>query len=85
MNFIELGAFENARSALQTLRQYSQDRKNIPEMYSILIPDALKYFQEIIKCKEQNKKIEKFVYDEAFKEKRYYHKQYIQEKMNELI
>lgn len=85
MNFVELGAFENARSVLQTLRQYSQDRKNIPEMYSILIPDALKYFQEIIKCKEQNKKIEKFVYDEAFKEKRYYHKQYIQEKMKELI
>jgi hypothetical protein len=85
MNFIELGAFENARSALQTLRQYSQDRKNIPEMYSILIPDALKYFQEIIKCKEQNKKIEEYLFHEAFKEKRYYHKQYIQEKMNELI
>lgn len=84
MNFIELNAFENARSALQTLKQYFQDRHNIPEMYAVLIPDSLKFFHEIIKCKEQNKKIEKFLYDEAMKEKRYYHKQYILQKMNEL-
>jgi hypothetical protein len=84
MNFIELNAFENARSALQTLRQYYQDRANIPEMHSVLIPDSLKFFQEIIKCKEQNKKIDKFVYEDAFKDKRYYHKQYIQQKMKEL-
>ncbi len=84
MNFIELNAFENARSALQTLRQYYQDRHDIPEMYSVLIPDSLKFFQEIIKCKEQNKKIDNFLLDEAFKEKRFYHKQYIQQKMKEL-
>lgn len=85
MNFIELNAFENARSALQTLRQYYMDRKDIPEMYAVLIPDSLKYFNEVIVCIEQKKKIDRFLFDEACKDKRYYHKQYIIKKMEELL
>lgn len=85
MNYIELRAYENALSALNTIRQFYQDRKDeIPEMFAVLIPDALKYFGEIIKCEEQGIKLDELIYDEAKSIKRYYHVNYILKKMEKL-
>jgi len=84
MNYIELKAYENALSALQSIRQFSQDRTEIPKMYSVLINDSVKFFNEIIKAEESGRKIDEIVYKEAHGPARCYHKQYIWDKMEKL-
>jgi len=85
MNYIELKAFENALSSLQTIRQFYSDRKDIPEIFAVLIPDALKYFGEIIKCEQEGIKLEPQIYDEAKDGRRYYHVKYVLDKMEKLV
>jgi hypothetical protein len=84
MNYIELKAYESALSSLNSIRQFYNDRKEIPGMVGELILDSLKYFNEVIKCEEKGEKIEGTIYEEANSGKRYYHKQYILEKMEKL-
>lgn len=84
MNYIELEAYESALSALHTIRQFYTDSKEIPEIARVLIPDALKYFGEIIKCGEEGKKVDGLLYKKAHSGKRFYHAAYIREKMESL-
>ncbi len=84
MNYIELGAYESARSALHAFRQFYKDNEEIPKIKYVLIPDALKYFTEIIKSSEENKKIDEFLYNEAGDGRSFYQRQYILEKMENL-
>ncbi|MBS1513787.1 MAG: hypothetical protein JSS63_02070 [Bacteroidetes bacterium] len=83
MNYIELKAYESAYSSLQTIRQFCNDRE-IPEMFAVLIPNALKYFNEIIKCEEEGKKLDDQIYDEARDGRRFYHVNYLLGKMEKL-
>lgn len=84
MNYIELKAFESARSALHAFKQFYKDNDDIPKKMFILIPDALKYLSEIIKCLEENKKFNEMLYKEANDGRRFYHRIYILEKMEKL-
>ncbi|MBX7046733.1 MAG: hypothetical protein K1X86_12940 [Ignavibacteria bacterium] len=84
MNFIELKAYESALSSLSTIRQFYRDRRDeIPEMFAVLIPTSLKYFNEIIKCEEEGNHFDEAYYNEAFAAGRYYHKLYIVEKIKQ--
>jgi hypothetical protein len=80
MNYIELKAYESAFSVLHTIRQFYLDR-DIPQVYSGLMEDSIKFFNEIIKAGEEGRKIDGHIYDEAHSDKRYFHKQYIYDKM----
>ena len=85
MNYIELKAYESALSSLNTMKQFYKDNfKDIPEIAKPLIPDALKYFGEIIKCTEEGKKADGLLYQELNSGKRFYHAAYIREKMEKL-
>lgn len=84
MNYIELKAYESARAAIHAFKQYYKDNDEIPESYRSGIPEALKYLNEIIKCEEEGKKIDDFIYNEAHNGKRYYHAIYIRDKMEKL-
>jgi len=85
MNYIELKAYESALSAVQMLKQYYNDRKDMPELLSGNFPDSLKYFQEIIKCEMEGKKIDGFLYKTALNGKTFNHRQYLLEKMEKLL
>jgi hypothetical protein len=85
MNYIELKAYENALSSLQTIRQFYNDRKDIPEIFAVLIPDAIKYFGEIIKCEMEGIKLEPQIYAQAKDGRRYYHAKYVLGKMEKLM
>lgn len=85
MNYIELKAYENALSSLQTIRQFYNDRKDIPEIFAVLMPDAIKYFGEIIKCEQEGIKLDPRIYDEANDGRRYYHAKYVLAKMEKLM
>ena len=84
MNYIELKSYESALSALHTIKQFSHDRKDIPEMFAVLIPDALRYFHEIIKCEEEGRKADGLIYQDVFSGKRFYHMAYVMDKMEKL-
>ncbi len=84
MNYIELKAYESALSSLNTLKQFYKDSyKDIPDIVRPLIPDALKYFAEIIKCEEEGRKADPILYKELHL-KRFYQAAYIREKMDML-
>lgn len=85
MNYIELKAYESALSAVQTLRQYYNDNKDMPEMFTINFLESVKYFYEIIKCEMEGKKIDGFLYETAKNGKSFNHRQYILEKMEKLL
>jgi hypothetical protein len=85
MNYIELKAYESALSAVQTLRQYYNDNKDIPEIFTINFSESLKYFHEIIKCEMEGKKIDGFLYETAKNGKSFNHRQYLLEKMEKLL
>ncbi|MBS1513791.1 MAG: hypothetical protein JSS63_02090 [Bacteroidetes bacterium] len=85
MNYIELMAYESAYSSLSAIRQFCRDRKEIPDVVAGLVSDSLKYFLEIINCEEKGVKLEGIIYNEARGGRRYYHKQYILDKMKKLI
>ncbi|MBS1494674.1 MAG: hypothetical protein JST55_14260 [Bacteroidetes bacterium] len=82
MNYIELKAYESALASLNTIRQFYTDRaEEIPEMFAVLIPNALKYFGIVIKAEEKDEKIERYLIDEAKKSGRFYHVKYVLDKM----
>ncbi len=85
MNYIELKAYESALSAVQTLRQYYIDNKDMPELFTVNFSESLKYFHEIIKCEMDGKKIDGFLYETAKNGKSFNHRQYILEKMQQLL
>ena len=85
MNYIELKAYESALSAVQTLRQYYNDNKDMPELFTVNFSEALKYFHEIIKCEMEGKKIDGFLYETAKNGKSFNHRQYLLEKMEKLL
>ena len=83
MNYIEMKAFENALSTLQAFKQFFIDQKNLP----VFFQDAnksLKYFNEIIKCEMDGKKIDGHLYEEAKAKSSFPHKIYVIEKMEKL-
>jgi hypothetical protein len=85
MNLIELKRYESALSAVQSIRQFHKKNKVIPEIIGELVSDSLKYFSEIIKAEEADTKIDPFIYKEASRPVRYYHKGYILNKMKKII
>jgi hypothetical protein len=85
MNYIELKAYESAFSAITSFRQFLYDSKEVPDVYRPKIEPSLKYFNEIIRCEEQGKPIDKMLLDEAKNEKNFYQKIYILEKMEKLL
>ncbi len=85
VNYIELKAYESAFAALNSIRQFYNESKEIPEMFKTRIEISLKFFNEIIKCEEKGEKIDDFIYQEAIEAKRYVHVQYILEKMEKLL
>lgn len=85
MNYIELKSYESALSALQSLRQFINDSGLVPESFLDSLQISIKYFAEIIKCKEKGEKIEEWFYKEAKDVKQFFHKQYIMKKIKELL
>ena len=85
MNYIELNANENALSSLQTIKQFYSDRKDIPDIFASLMPDAINYFGAIIKCGLEGIKLDRQIYDEAKDGRRYYHVKYVLSKMEKLV
>jgi len=84
MNYIELGWYESALSALQSIRQFCNDSNEIPQMLMEPVQISLKFFAEVIRCSEKNEKTDEWIYNEALQEKRFMHKQYILGKMAKL-
>lgn len=85
MNYIELKSYQSAISMLNSIRQFYLESKEIPEMFAVLIENSLKFFREIIRVEENNKKLDYSVLKEAQNAGRYYQKQYILEKMEKLV
>lgn len=85
MNYIELKSYASAIAMLNSIRQFYTESKELPEMFAVLTENSLKFFREIIKAEENNKKLDYSVYKEAQGAGRYYQKQYILEKMKGLI
>ncbi|CAN5472066.1 hypothetical protein BH10BAC5_BH10BAC5_12540 [soil metagenome] len=84
MNYIELKAFESARSSVLALKEFKQNQnKEIPDFIERIM-DSLKYFNEIIRCEEQGIKIDEMIYKEANDGRNFTHKAYILEKMEKL-
>lgn len=84
MNYIELKAYESARSSLEVLRNFNHHHKvDIPHFIENIM-ESLKYFSEIIKCEEQNRKIDEMIYIQANDGRNFTHKAYILEKMEKL-
>ena len=85
MNYIELKSYQSAISMLNSIRQFYLESKEIPEMFAVLIENSLKFFREIIRVEENNKKLDYSVLKEAQNAGRYYQKQYILAKMEKLV
>ncbi|MBS1494851.1 MAG: hypothetical protein JST55_15160 [Bacteroidetes bacterium] len=85
MNYIELKSYQAAISMLNSIRQFYFESKELPEMYAVLTESSLKFFREIIRAEENNKKLDYSIYKEAQNAGRYYHKQYILAKMEQLV
>lgn len=85
VNYIELKSYQPAISMLNSIRQFYSESKELSEMFAVLIEDSLKYFREIIRAEENNKKIDYAILKEAENAGRYYQKQYILEKLKQLV
>jgi hypothetical protein len=85
MNYIELRSYESALSAVQSLKQFINDSGLVPEMFLERLHTSIKYFTEIIKCKEKGEKIEEWLYKEAMETELFFQKKYIMEKLRELM
>lgn len=84
MNYIELKSYQQAISMLNSIRQFYLESKEIPEMFAVLVENSLKFFREIIRCEENNKKLDYSILKEAQNAGRYYQKQYILAKLEKL-
>lgn len=85
MNYIELKSYQSAISMLNSIRQFYLESKEIPELFAVLIENSLKFFREIIRVEENNKKLDYSVLKEAQNAGRYFQKPYILEKMEKLV
>ncbi len=85
MNYIELKSYQSAISMLNSIRQFYLESKEIPEMFAVLIENSLRFFREIIRVEENNKKLDYSILKEAQNAGRYYQKQYILAKMEKLV
>ena len=85
MNYIELKLYDAAASMLKSIKQLVRESKDIPEVTSISIKDALKFFNEIIKCYHSLSKLDLAVYKEAKNAKSFFYQYYIVEKMEGMI
>ncbi len=84
MNYIEIKAYENALSTLQTFKQFFLDQKNPPEFFKNS-SSSLKFFAEIIKSEMNGKKVDGLLYEEAKSINSFPHKPYVLEKMEKLL
>jgi len=85
MNYIELKSYQSAISMLNSIKQFYLESKEIPEMFAVLIESSIKFFREIIKAEENNKKVDFAILKEAENAGRYYQKQYIIGKLKTLV
>lgn len=85
MNYIELKSYQSAISMLNSIRQFYLESKELPEMFAVLIESSLKFFREIIRAEENNKKLDYSVLKEAENAGRYFQKQYLLNKIKQLI
>lgn len=85
MNYIELKSYASAIAMLNSTRQFFLESKELPEMFAVLTENSLKFFREIIRAEENNKKLDYALYKEAQAAGRYYQKQYILNKMESLL
>lgn len=85
MNYIELKAYQSAISMVSSIKQFSLESKEVTETFAVLVEPSLKFFREIIRAEENNKKLDYSVLKEAQSTGRFYHKQYILEKMEGLV
>jgi len=85
MNYIELKSYQSALSMLNSTRQFYLESKELPEMFAVLIESSIKFFREIIKAEENNKKVDFAILKEAENAGRYYQKQYIISKLKTLV
>jgi hypothetical protein len=85
MNYIELKSYQPAISMLNSIRQFYLESKEIPEMFAVLIESSLKFFREIIRAEENNKKLDYSVLKEAENAGRYFQKQYILNKIKQML
>ncbi|MBN8571207.1 MAG: hypothetical protein J0M18_16405, partial [Ignavibacteria bacterium] len=82
---IELKSYESALSALQALKQFIIENKDIPESFSEGLQLSIKFFNEILKSCIKNEKVDEWIYKEAISTERYFQKQYIKDKMKSMI
>ncbi|MBN8569538.1 MAG: hypothetical protein J0M18_07895 [Ignavibacteria bacterium] len=85
MNYIELKAHEPAISMVQALKQFSKENKEIPHLKVDSLRNSIRFLDEIVKAEANNKKIERYIYDEAMSVRFFFQKQYIMEKMEGLV
>jgi hypothetical protein len=85
MNYIELKLYDAAASMVKSIKQFHRENKEIPEMTSVLINDSVRFFNEIIKCSENNSKLDYSIYARARSTKSFYHSAWILEKMEKMI
>lgn len=85
MNYIELKAHESAISMVQALKQFSKENKEIPHLKVDSLKNSIRFFDEIVKAEVNNKKIERYIYEEASAIRFFFQKQYIMDKMESLL
>jgi len=85
MNYIELKSYESALSAMQSLKQFIIENKDIPESFSEGLQLSIKFFNEILKSCIKNEKVDEWIYKEAISTERFFQKQYIKDKMKSMI
>ena len=85
MNYIELKAYESALSQVAALKQFSKENKEIPHLKVDSLKNSIRFFDEIVKAEANEKKISRQVYDGALSIRFFFQKQYIMEKMEELL
>lgn len=85
MNYIELKSYDAASSMVASIKQFHRENKEIPAMTSKFIIDSIRYFNEIIKCQQDNIKMDSFLYTQAQENNSFFHSTYILEKMKTLI
>jgi len=85
MNYIELGAHEAALSMISAIRQFTLESKEIPPARMESIQNSLKFFSEIVKSIANEKKLDYAILAEAHDTPKFFHRQYVIEKMETMV
>ena len=84
--YYELNLEDPAYCLIDTFKHYASDSKEISEDTRISVKNFLKYYSQLFKIKNIRKSAESgFVKDSIEKEEFLYHKDWLYEKINELI